>query len=104
MNNQAANRMLKSLEEPPPFVHLVLLTDRREDVLPTIASRCQAVRFDPLAPALIAERLLATRARQDRAEGADPGDAEALAVATADAQACARLALGDARLAARLAG
>ena len=51
MNDQAANRMLKTLEEPPPFVHLVLLTDRREDVLPTIASRCQAVRFDPLPPA-----------------------------------------------------
>jgi DNA polymerase-3 subunit delta' len=104
MNDQAANRMLKTLEEPPPFVHLVLLTDRREDVLPTIASRCQAVRFDPLPPALIAERLLATRARRDGAEGADPEDAEALGAATAHAQACARLALGDARLAARLAG
>ena len=57
MNDQAANRMLKTLEEPPPFVHLVLLTDRREDVLATIASRCQAVRFDPLPPAQIAARL-----------------------------------------------
>jgi DNA polymerase III subunit delta' len=104
MNDQAANRMLKTLEEPPPFVHLVLLTDRREDVLPTIASRCQAVRFDPLPPALIAERLLTTRARRDEVEGADPEDAQALEVATANAQACARLALGDARLAARLAG
>ena len=57
MNDQAANRMLKTLEEPPDFVHLLLLTDRREDVLATIASRCQPVRFDPLAPARIAERL-----------------------------------------------
>jgi DNA polymerase-3 subunit delta' len=84
MNDQAANRMLKTLEEPPPFVHLLLLTDRREDVLPTIASRCQAVRFDPLPSARIAERL------QD--------------VEPMRARACARLALGDARLAARLAG
>jgi DNA polymerase-3 subunit delta' len=84
MNDQAANRMLKTLEEPPPFVHLLLLTDRREDVLPTIASRCQAVRFDPLPSARIAERL------QD--------------VEPVRARACARLALGDARLAARLAG
>jgi DNA polymerase-3 subunit delta' len=84
MNDQAANRMLKTLEEPPPFVHLVLLTDRREDVLPTIVSRCQAVRFDPLPPARIAARL----------EGVEPERA----------RACARLALGDARLAARLAG
>jgi DNA polymerase-3 subunit delta' len=83
MNDQAANRMLKTLEEPAPFVHLVLLTDRREDVLPTIASRCQHVRFDPLPSARIAARL----------EGIEPDRAEA----------CARLALGDARLAARLA-
>jgi DNA polymerase-3 subunit delta' len=83
MNDQAANRMLKTLEEPPPFVHLLLLTDRREDVLPTIASRCQQVRFDPLPWASIAEGL----------EGVE-GDR---------ARACARLALGDAGRAARLA-
>jgi DNA polymerase III subunit delta' len=84
MNDQAANRMLKTLEEPPAFAHLLLLTDRPADVLATVASRCQLVRFDPLAPARIAERL----------EGAEPDRA----------QACASLALGDARLAARLAG
>ena len=87
MNDQAANRMLKTLEEPPPFVHLVLLTDRREDVLPTIVSRCQAVRFDPPPPARIAERL------REVAPDVEPERA----------RACARLALGDARLAARLA-
>src|SRR5271167_1381011 len=58
MNDQAANRMLKTLEEPPSFVHLLLLTDRREDVLATIASRCQQVRFDPLPPARIAAGLV----------------------------------------------
>jgi DNA polymerase-3 subunit delta' len=83
MNDQAANRMLKTLEEPPAFAHLLLLTDRREDVLATIASRCQQVRFDPLPSARIAAGL----------EG----------VAGERAQACARLALGDARQAARLA-
>lgn len=83
MNDQAANRMLKTLEEPAAFVHLVLLTDRREDVLPTIASRCQHVRFDPLPSARIAASLT----------GSEPDHAHA----------CARLALGDARLAARLA-
>jgi DNA polymerase-3 subunit delta' len=84
MNDQAANRMLKTLEEPPAFVHLLLLTDRREDLLATIASRCQHVRFDPLPPARIAEGL----------EGFEPNHADA----------CARLALGDASQAARLAG
>jgi DNA polymerase-3 subunit delta' len=83
MNDQAANRMLKTLEEPPSFAHLLLLTDRREDVLPTIASRCQLVRFDPLPSRRVAERL----------EG----------VAGDRAQASARLASGNARLAARLA-
>ena len=83
MNDQAANRMLKTLEEPPSFVHLLLLTDRREDVLATVASRCQHVRFDALAPERIADRLqCADRER---------------------ALACARLALGDGRLAQRLA-
>jgi DNA polymerase III subunit delta' len=82
MNDQAANRMLKTLEEPPAFVHLVLLSDRLSDVMPTIASRCQLVRFDPLPSARIAERL--------------EGEPER-------SQACARLALGDARQARRLA-
>jgi DNA polymerase-3 subunit delta' len=83
MNDQAANRMLKTLEEPPSFAHLLLLTDRREDVLATIASRCQQVRFDPLPSARIAERLEGVQGER--------------------ARACARLASGNARLAARLA-
>jgi DNA polymerase-3 subunit delta' len=84
MNDQTANRMLKTLEEPPDFVHLLLLTDRREDVLETIASRCQPVRFDAIPAAQIAARLSGAEHEQ--------------------AQACARLALGDASLAAWLAG
>jgi DNA polymerase III subunit delta' len=83
MNDQAANRMLKTLEEPPAFAHLLLLTDRREDVMPTIASRCQHVRFDPQPAGRIAEQL----------QG----------VADEQALACARLAFGDAGAAAWLA-
>ncbi len=86
MNDQAANRLLKTLEEPPSFVHVLLLTDRREQVLATISSRCQQVRFDPLPAALLAERL--------RADG----------VESQRAAACARLASGDAGRAALLAG
>jgi DNA polymerase III subunit delta' len=106
MNDQAANRMLKTLEEPPSFVHLLLLSDRRQDVLETIASRCQCVRFDPLPPARIAAGL---EGREDlesmEVEGAAALDgAEGFAdVEPERAQACARLAQGDARLAARLA-
>src|SRR5438309_518188 len=46
LGDEAANRMLKTLEEPARFVHLILLTDRLSDLLPTISSRCQLVRFD----------------------------------------------------------
>ncbi len=98
MNDQAANRMLKTLEEPPSFTHLLLLADRREDVLATIASRCQPVRFDPLPSALIARRLQGA----DGAAGAD-GAHGAAGVEAERARACARLALGDAGVAARLA-
>jgi DNA polymerase-3 subunit delta' len=88
MNDQAANRLLKTLEEPPSFAHLILLAEHREDVLPTIASRCQQVRFDPLPSALVQERLSqATGEMLDQTRAA----------------ACARLAAGDARLAKRLA-
>src|ERR687897_864864 len=57
MNDEAANSLLKTLEEPPPYVVLLLLTDRPSQVLPTIASRCQGVRFDPLGPEAVAQRL-----------------------------------------------
>ncbi len=50
MNDEAANTLLKTLEEPPSYVVLILLTDRPGQVLPTIASRCQEVRFDPAPP------------------------------------------------------
>jgi DNA polymerase-3 subunit delta' len=77
LGDEAANRMLKTLEEPPSFVHLILLTDRLVEVLPTIRSRCQLVRFDSPGIERIAEEL--------RADGADDRTADA----------CARLSLGD---------
>lgn len=42
---QAANAFLKTLEEPPANVHMILLGRTREGVLPTIVSRCQVVPF-----------------------------------------------------------
>ena len=59
LNDQAANRLLKTLEEPAPFAHFILLAPTPRELLPTIASRCQQVRFDPLPPARIEERLRA---------------------------------------------
>jgi DNA polymerase-3 subunit delta' len=77
LGDEAANRMLKTLEEPAPFVHMILLTDRLVEVLPTIRSRCQLVRFE--APS--AEELAAS--------------VQALGVTPDTALASARLSLGD---------
>jgi DNA polymerase-3 subunit delta' len=85
MNDEVANRLLKTLEEPAHFVHLILLTDQLGQVIETVVSRCQLVRFDPLPRERIVERL------------------EAKGVAPAQADAAARLALGDGRRAEFLA-
>ena len=57
---EAANSLLKLLEEPPPYVHLILLTENPGELLPTIRSRCAFARLGALPPEEIAE-LLATR-------------------------------------------
>lgn len=44
----AANKLLKSLEEPPAHVYFILVTSEEERLLPTIASRCELVRFSPV--------------------------------------------------------
>ena len=43
MNTQAANALLKTLEEPPPKSLLLLITDEPQSLLPTISSRCQRI-------------------------------------------------------------
>ena len=57
---EAANSLLKLLEEPPPYVHLILLTENPGELLPTIRSRCAFARLGALPAEEIAE-LLATR-------------------------------------------
>ena len=48
MNDQAANALLKTLEEPQPTSHLVLTTSNPTALLATIRSRCQIIRFAPI--------------------------------------------------------
>jgi DNA polymerase-3 subunit delta' len=85
MHDATANRLLKTLEEPPAFAHLILITARPGEVLPTVVSRCQPVRFEAPSAALLAQRL------------------EADGVAAEAAAACGRLALGDGERALALA-
>jgi DNA polymerase-3 subunit delta' len=58
MRDEAANAFLKLLEEPRPHVTLVLTAERPDQLLPTVLSRCQRLRFDPLLPEEIEEALV----------------------------------------------
>lgn len=49
MNDAASNALLKTLEEPPATTYIILVTSKPEALLQTIHSRCQIVRFAPIA-------------------------------------------------------
>src|SRR3954449_6230591 len=74
MREESQNALLKTLEEPPGFVHLILLSSDPAALLETVASRCQPVDFAPLAAAVLEAEL----------EGEGP-----------EVAAAARLAAGD---------
>jgi DNA polymerase-3 subunit delta' len=58
LNEESANSFLKTLEEPPPTTVLILLATSQETQLPTIQSRCQIIRFQPLSLREVADVLL----------------------------------------------
>ncbi|CAN5118738.1 DNA polymerase III subunit delta' [soil metagenome] len=59
--DNAANALLKTLEEPPPTAYIFLITSRPDSLLPTIPSRCQTVRFAPIPTDEIRDYLLETK-------------------------------------------
>jgi DNA polymerase-3 subunit delta' len=75
MNTNAANALLKNLEEPPSRVLFILITHSPGALLPTIRSRCQLVRLSPLAP----DELVAALAALGLEVPAGEGVARALA-------------------------
>jgi DNA polymerase III subunit delta' len=79
MRDESQNALLKTLEEPPPYAHLILLSSAPEELLETVASRCAPVDFTPL-PAEVLEAELA---------------GEGLAASPEELTAAARLAVGD---------
>lgn len=58
MNKEAANAVLKTLEEPPPHAHFILVSSYPEELLPTIVSRCLKVPFNPTPSPLLARHLM----------------------------------------------
>ena len=70
MRDESQNALLKTLEEPPAFVHLILLSSEPEALLETIASRCQPVDFVPLSPEVLEAELAITSAPQDEVAAA----------------------------------
>jgi DNA polymerase-3 subunit delta' len=82
LRDESQNALLKTLEEPAPFAHLILICSEPEQLAETILSRCAPIEFGPLAPDAVLEAL-----------GAGDG-----------AAAAARLSGGDVELARRLLG
>ena len=85
MAEESQNALLKTLEEPPPFAHLILISAEPEALLETVRSRCRTIGFGRLSPDAVEARL-------------DP------ATSAVERRAAARLSGGDAELARFLIG
>jgi len=92
MRDESQNALLKTLEEPPAFVHLILLSSEPEALLETISSRCQPVDFAPLSAAVL-EAELAAEADVDGPISGDMGSVSPRQ--PEEVAAAARLAAGD---------
>ena len=57
MNEQAQNALLKTLEEPPAYAVIILLSDNESALLPTIISRCITLQMKPVSQKEIANYL-----------------------------------------------
>lgn len=65
---ESANALLKILEEPPSNTTLILVTDKKNQLLPTILSRCQHIDFPPLTKEVIKNTLLKNNVDNESAE------------------------------------
>jgi DNA polymerase III subunit delta' len=90
LRDESQNALLKTLEEPPAFVHLILLSSEPEALLETIASRCQPVDFAPLSAEVLEAELLA-----DGPETSNMQTDSAHRPPQEEIAAAARLAAGD---------
>lgn len=65
---ESANALLKILEEPPDNTTLILVTDHKSELLPTIISRCQQVDFPPIVSDIVVQNLISRGVDQRKAE------------------------------------
>jgi DNA polymerase-3 subunit delta' len=83
-NDNAANALLKTLEEAPSYAVLILTADNPEQLLPTIVSRCEVLRLRPLPIEEVRKDLESRGVESDRARliahisGGRPGYARRL--------------------------
>ncbi|MCX6596420.1 MAG: DNA polymerase III subunit delta' [Acidobacteria bacterium] len=97
-NEQAANSLLKTLEEPPAHLVIIMTATNAYDLLPTIRSRSVPVHLTPLAPDEM-QNFLTTHAQVDRAErrlalaNGSPGQALSIDLDLYDKRRGAMLAL-----------
>lgn len=104
LRDESQNALLKTLEEPAPFAHLILVCSEPELLAGTIVSRCRPVEFAPLAPEAVLEALGHGGPAAEAASrlcGGDLGLAKLLlsdrgGALRASAEAAARAALAEA--------
>src|ERR1035438_2352315 len=96
-NDQAANSLLKTLEEPPDHLILIMTAENAYDLLPTIRSRAVPFYFAPLEPeemrAFVRARGLDEPERRVALAAGSPGLAASLDLAAYDKRRAAMLAL-----------
>jgi DNA polymerase III subunit delta' len=102
LRDESQNALLKTLEEPAPFAHLILICSEPELLAETILSRCAPVEFGPLAPDAVLEALGAGE-EAGAAARLSGGDVELARLLLSDSGAALRATAEAAARAARAA-
>lgn len=68
MTVEAQNALLKTLEEPPDYAIIILVTNNKESLLETIKSRCDIIKFSPIPMEDLKKYLIDTGIEEERAQ------------------------------------
>lgn len=66
MRQEGQNALLKSIEEPPSYAVIILITDNPASLLPTVRSRCTGMELLPLSDSVVKDHILRTTSANDR--------------------------------------